>query len=112
MFAVNWFLFKNCGLLRLFRLLKNKSTIGVKNSINSKEISNGNTNTASKNFLVTDSIDFHVTKLAPENDTSESKKHVLLPFPYEDEVLPTQTAVSTTTTTTTLQQLRMQTTTL
>ena len=75
--------------------LENKSTIDEKNSINLKQISKGNANTASKNSPVTNSIDFHVTKLAPENDTSKSKNHVLLPFPYEDEVLRTQAAVST-----------------
>ena len=75
--------------------LENKSTIDEKNSINLKQISKGNANTASKNSPVTNSIDFHVTKLASENDTSESKNHVLLPFTYEDEVLQTQTAVST-----------------
>ena len=48
-----------------------------------------------KNSPVTNSIDFHVTKLAPENDTPESKTHFLLPFPYEDEILRTQAAVST-----------------
>ena len=66
-----------------------------KNSINLKQISKGNANAASKNSPVINSIDFHVTKLAPENDTSESKNHILLPFPYEDEVLRTQAAVST-----------------
>ena len=49
---------------------------------------------ASKNLPVIDSIDFHVNKMAPGNDTSESKNHVLLPFPYA--------AVSDTTTTTTI----------
>ena len=43
---------------------------------------------ASKNFPIIDSIDFHVNKLAPENDTSESKNDVLLIFPYEDKDLP------------------------
>ena len=38
----------------------------------------------------------------PENDTAESKIHILLPFAYEDEDLPTQAAVSATTTTTTI----------
>ena len=38
----------------------------------------------------------------PENDTSESKIHVLLSFTYEDEDLPTQPAVSATTSTTTI----------
>ena len=75
--------------------LENKSTIDEKNSINLKQISKGNANTASKNSPVTNSIDFHITKLVPENDTSESKNHVLLPSPYEDEVLRTQAAVST-----------------
>ena len=75
--------------------LENKSTIDEKNSINLKQISKGNANAASKNSPVTNCIDFHITKLAPENDTSESKNHVLLPFPYEDEVLRTQAAVST-----------------
>ena len=69
--------------------LESKSTIDENNSINLKQISKGNVNMASKNSPVTNSIDFHVTKLAPENDTSESKTHVLLPFPYEDEVLRT-----------------------
>ena len=77
--------------------LENKSTIDGKNSINLKQISNGNANTASKNSPVTNSIDFHVTKLAHENDTSESKNYVLLPFPHENEVLQTQAADSTTT---------------
>ena len=45
---------------------------------------------ASKNFLAIGCIDFYVTKLVPENDTAESKNHVLLPFPYEDKDLPTQ----------------------
>ena len=75
--------------------LENKSTIDEKNSINLKQISKGNANTASKNSPVTNSTHFHVTKLAPENDTCESKNHVLLPFPYEDKVLRTQAAVST-----------------
>ena len=75
--------------------LENKSTIDEKNSINLKQISKRNANTASKNSPVTNSIDFHVPKLAPENGTSESKNHVLLPFPYEDEALRTQAAVST-----------------
>ena len=70
--------------------LETKSTIDEKNSINLKQISKGNANTASKNSPVTNSIDFHFTKLA-----SESKNHVLLPFPYKDEVLRTQAAVST-----------------
>ena len=74
---------------------ENKSTLDEKNAINLKQISKGNANTASKNCPVTNSIDFHVTKLAPENDTSESKNHVLLLFPFEDEVLRTQAAVST-----------------
>ena len=56
---------------------------------------------ASKNFPAIDSIDFHVNKLGPENDAAESKNHVLLPFPYEDEDLSTQAAVSETTTATT-----------
>ena len=38
----------------------------------------------------------------PEDDTAESNNHVLLPFPYEDEDLPTQAAVSATTTPTTI----------
>ena len=57
---------------------------------------------ASKNFPAIDSIDFHVNKLVPENDTAASKTHVLLPFPFEDEVLPTQAAISATTTTATI----------
>ena len=57
---------------------------------------------ASKNIPVIDSTDFHINKLAPENDTSEYKNHVLLPLPYEDKDLPTQAAVSATTTTTTI----------
>ena len=35
----------------------------------------------------------------PENDTSESKSHILLPFAYSDEDLPTQAAVGATTVT-------------
>ena len=66
--------------------LKNKSTIDEKKSINSKQTSKTN-NTTSEFFPVIDPIDFHVNKLVPENDTSESKNHVLLPFPYEDEDL-------------------------
>ena len=57
---------------------------------------------ASKHFPVIDSIDFHVNKLVSENDTSESKNHVLLLFSYEDEDLPTQAAVSAATITTTI----------
>ena len=53
---------------------------------------------ALKNFPAIDSIDFHVNKLVPENDTAESNNNVQLPFPYEDEDLPTQAAVSATTT--------------
>ena len=83
--------------------LKIKSTIDEKKSINSKQIIKRNANMASKNSPETNSIDFHVTKLAPENNTPESKNHVLLPFPYEDEVLCTHSAVSIT---------RIQTTTL
>ena len=55
---------------------------------------------ASKNFPAIDSIDSQVNKLVPESDTVESKNYVLLPFPYEDEDLPTQAAVTATTTTT------------
>ena len=55
---------------------------------------------ASKRFPPVDSIDFHVHKLVPESDTAESKNHVLLPFPCEEEDLPTQAAVTATTTTT------------
>ena len=33
---------------------------------------------ASKNFPEIDSIDFHVNKLVPENDTSEFNNNVLL----------------------------------
>ena len=43
----------------------------------------------SKNFPAIDPIDFHANKLVPESDTAKSKNHVLLPFPYEDEGLPT-----------------------
>ena len=35
------------------------------------------------------SIDFHVNKLVPENDTAESNNNALLPFPYEDDDLLT-----------------------
>ena len=49
---------------------------------------------ASGNFSEINSIDFHVNKVATEHDTSESKNLVLLPFPNEDEDLPTQAAVS------------------
>ena len=56
----------------------------------------------SKYFLVIDSIDFHVNKMVPENDTAESKSHDLLPFLYQDAGLPTKAAVSATTTTTTI----------
>ena len=76
--------------------LKNKSTIHDKSSINSKQ----NSNKANNNMAAIDSIDFQVNKLVPESDTAESKNHVLLPFPYEDEDLPTQAAVTATTTTT------------
>ena len=38
----------------------------------------------------------------PEDDTAESNNHVLLPFLYEDEDLPTQAAVSAATTPTTI----------
>ena len=55
---------------------------------------------SSKNVPAIDSIDFHVNKPVPKNDTAESNNNVLLPFPYEDEDLPTQAAVSATTTTT------------
>ena len=82
--------------------LNSKSTIDDKTSINSKEISKTNNNMASEGFRIIDSIDFHVNKLAPENDTSESKNHVLLPLRYEDEYLATQAAASTTTTTATI----------
>ena len=57
---------------------------------------------ASTNFPSIDSIDFHVNKLGPQNDTAESNINVLLPFPSEDEELPTQAAVSATTTATTI----------
>ena len=57
---------------------------------------------ASKNFAVVNSMDFHANKFVPENDTVESNNNVLLPFPYEDEDLPTQAAVSATTATTTI----------
>ena len=57
---------------------------------------------ASKNFPVMNSIEFHVNKLAHENHTSEFKNDDLLPFPYEDEDLPTQAAVNVTTTSTTI----------
>ena len=77
------------------------STIDEKNPINLKETSKtNNNNMASKNFLAIDSIGFHGSKLVP--DREESKIHFLLPFPYEDEVLPTQAAVSATTTTITI----------
>ena len=69
--------------------LKNKSIIVEKNSINSNETSKINNNIASKIFPVIDSIGFHVSKLVPENDTSESKNHALLSFPYDYEDLPT-----------------------
>ena len=59
----------------------------------------------SESFHIIESIDFHVNKLAPENDTSESKNHVLLPIPYEDKYLATQAAVSTTATTTTINSI-------
>ena len=55
---------------------------------------------ASKNFRAIDTIDFHANKLMPESDTAEFKNHVLLPFLYDDEDLPTQAAVTATTTTT------------
>ena len=74
----------------------------TKNSKNSKETSDLHNNMASKNLPVIDSIDFHVNKMAPGNDASESKNHVLLPFPYDNEDLPTHAAVSDTTTTTTI----------
>ena len=78
------------------------STIDEKNPINLKETSKTNNNMASKNFPAIDSIGFHGSKLVPENNREESKIHFLLPFPYEDEVLPTQAAVSATTTTITI----------
>ena len=56
----------------------------------------------SKTFPVIDSIDFHVNKLSPENDTSKSKNYVLLPFPSEDEDLPIEAAATATTITTTI----------
>ena len=80
--------------------LKNKSTIDEKNAINSKQTSKTNNNMASKKSPVIDSIDFHFNKLSPEKETSESKNHVLLSFPYEEEDLSIQAAVSATTTTT------------
>ena len=82
--------------------LENKSTMHEKDSINSKQTSKANNNMASKNFSAVDSIGFHVNKRVPENDTTESNNNVLLPFPYEDEDLPTQAAVSAATTTTTI----------
>ena len=57
---------------------------------------------ASKNFPVIDSNDFHVNKLAPKNDTSESKNHFLLPSSHVDEDLPTQAAAIETALTTTI----------
>ena len=57
---------------------------------------------ASKNFPTIDSIRFHGSKLVPENDRAKSKINFLLPFPYEDKILPTQAVVSATTTTTTI----------
>ena len=58
---------------------------------------------ASGNFSEINSIYFHVNKAATEYDTSESKNHVLLPFPNEDEGLPTKQllVLSARTTTTT-----------
>ena len=69
--------------------LKNKSIIVEKNSINSNETSKTNNNIASNIFPVIDSIGFHVSKSVPENDTSESKNHALLSFPYDYKDLPT-----------------------
>ena len=58
--------------------LKNKSTIDDETFISSKETSKIiwfiNYSMASESFHIIESIDFHVNKLAPENDTSESKK--------------------------------------
>ena len=64
--------------------LENKSTIHEKNSINSKQTSKANNNIASKYFPAIDSIDFHVNKPVPENDTAESNNNILLPFPYDN----------------------------
>lgn len=84
--------------------LKNKSTIDDETFISSKETSKIiwfiNYSMASESFHIIKSIDFHVNKLAPENDTSESKNHFRLPFSHEDEDLPMHADVSAKTTTT------------
>ena len=67
---------------------------------------------ASKHFPAIDSIDFHVNKLVPENKTAESKNHVLLPFPDEDEDLPTQAAVRALLKQLTAETMRIQTKTM
>ena len=75
-----------------------------------KETSKTDSDIASKNLPVVHFIDIHVNKLVSQNDTSESKDHVLLPFPYSDEHLPTKAAAGATTATTrTAQIMRMQT---
>ena len=56
-------------------------------------------------FSVFDSSDCHVNKLTSEDDMSDSKSHVLIPFPYSDKDLPTKAAVSATITTTTTAQI-------
>ena len=69
---------------------KNKSIVHDTNSINPKQTCKENNNMASKKFSAVNSIDIHVNKLVPENDTLESNNNVVLPFPYEEEDLPTQ----------------------
>ena len=45
---------------------------------------------ASKNIPLIYSIGFHADRLVPGNYTTESKNHVLSPFPYEDKYLLTK----------------------
>ena len=52
-------------------------------------------------YPLVDSIDFHVNKMVSKDHISGPKNHVLLPFPYDDEDLPTDAAVSATKITTT-----------
>ena len=56
---------------------------------NSKETSTTNNNLTSKYFPAIDSIDFHLNKLGPENDTSDIKK-------YHNTKTPKSTLTTTT----------------
>ena len=56
--------------------------------INSKQTSKTNNNMASKFFLVINSIGFHVNKLVPKSDTSESKTRFNFHFHMRTKIYP------------------------